>query len=78
MLKDRPKLNYRGVDIPAHATIKEVARSGIMPETALRRMRACGDLPGIQVGNRLYVNVARLLEKLDEQSTTQPTQAARG
>lgn len=71
MLKDRPKIEYCGARIPSFATINETARAGIMPETALRRMRACGELPGILVGTRFYVNTAMLIEKLDAQSAVQ-------
>ncbi len=78
MLKDRPTIEYCGVKLPNFATINETARAGIMPETALRRLRACEELPGILVGTRFYVNVVKLLEKLDAQSATQPMQASRG
>lgn len=76
MLKDRPIIEYCGARIPSFATINETARAGIMPETALRRMRACGELPGILVGTRFYINTARLLEMLDAQSAAQPAQTA--
>ena len=52
--------------IPRMMTIRETARTGILPETALRRLAAENRLPALQVGNRLLVNYDRLVQMLDE------------
>lgn len=71
MLSKRPTVDYRGIQIPNFATIRELSRAGVLSETALRRLHAQGQLPGIFVGNRFYANTAMLIEKLDIQSATQ-------
>lgn len=52
--------------IPKMLTIRETARTGILPETALRRLAAENRLPALKVGNRLLVNYDRLVQMLDE------------
>lgn len=47
-------------------TIRETAKTGISPETALRRLAAENRLPALKVGNRLLVNYDRLVQMLDE------------
>lgn len=47
-------------------TIRETAKTGILPETALRRLAAENRLPALKVGNRLLVNYDRLVQMLDE------------
>ena len=51
--------------IPRMLTIREVAKTGILPETALRRLAAEGRLPALKVGNRLLVNYDALIEQLN-------------
>ena len=46
-------------------TIRETARTGILPETALRRLAAENRLPALKVGNRLLVNFDLLVEQLN-------------
>lgn len=45
-------------------TIREAAKHGPLSEYALRMLRARGELPGVQVGNRFLVNYELLVEKL--------------
>lgn len=45
---------------PKMLTIRQVAKMGILSETALRTMAKEGRLPGILVGNRLYINFDQL------------------
>lgn len=45
---------------PRMLTIKQTAATGILSETALRTMAQEGRLPGVLVGNRLYINFDRL------------------
>lgn len=52
--------------IPRMMTIRETAKTGIFPETALRRLAAENRLPALKVGNRLLVNYDRLVQMLDE------------
>ena len=47
-------------------TIPAAAAAGVLPESALRRLKAEGRLPGVQVGNRFYVNLRRLEELVDQ------------
>lgn len=50
---------------PKMLTIKQVAATGVLSETALRTMAKEGRLPGILVGNRLYINFDRLCTMLN-------------
>lgn len=52
--------------IPQMLTIRETAKTGILPETALRRLAAEGRLPCIYVGRKALVNFDRLVQMLDE------------
>lgn len=51
--------------IPQMLTIRETAKTGILPETALRRLAAEDRLPALKVGNRLLVNLDLLIEQLN-------------
>lgn len=46
-------------------TIRQVAATGLLPETALRRLAAEDRLPALKVGNRLLVNFDALVEQLN-------------
>lgn len=52
--------------IPTMLSIRETAKTGILPETALRRLAAEGRLPCIYVGRKALVNFDRLVQMLDE------------
>lgn len=50
--------------IPNMMTIREVARTGILTESVLRRMDKQGKLPCIKVGNRCLINFDALVKQL--------------
>ena len=50
---------------PRMMTIREVARTGILPEHALRQLVKQGKVPHIMSGNRAFINYDRLLEMLE-------------
>jgi hypothetical protein len=49
---------------PKMMTVREVARTGLLPEHALRLMLKAGRLPAIQVGNKALINFNKLVEQL--------------
>lgn len=51
--------------IPRMLTIRQVAATGLLPETALRRLAAEDRLPALKVGNRLLINLDLLIEQLN-------------
>lgn len=53
------------VRIPRMLTIRQVAATGLLPETALRRLAAEDRLPALKVGNRLLINLDLLIEQLN-------------
>ena len=57
--------------IPKMLTIRETVRTGILPETALRRLAAENRLPALKVGNRLLVNFDMLVEQLNGLGATE-------
>lgn len=50
---------------PKMLTIKETARTGILPEYALRTLVKQGKIPGIQVGTKFLINYDRLCDWLN-------------
>ena len=57
--------------IPKMLTIRETARTGILPGTALRRLAAEGWLPCIYVGRKALVNFDALVEQLNGLAVTE-------
>lgn len=53
---------------PKMLTIRETARTGILPEHALRRLLKTGKLPAIYVGNRALINYDKLCDQLSSLS----------
>ena len=51
--------------IPRMLTIRQVAATGLLPETALRRLAAEDRLPALKVGNRLLINLDMLIVQLN-------------
>ena len=49
---------------PTMLTIREIARTGILPEHALRLLLKAGKLPVIYVGKKALINYDRLCEQL--------------
>lgn len=51
-------------NLPKMMTIREVAKTGLLPEHALRLMWKQGKLPGITVGNKALINFDALVDQL--------------
>lgn len=51
-------------NIPRMMTIREVAKTGLLSEYALRLMYKQGKLPCITVGNKALINFDALVEQL--------------
>ena len=51
---------------PRMMTIREVAKTGVLSENALRMMIRDGRAPCIMIGNRALVNFDRLCKILEE------------
>lgn len=51
---------------PRMMTIREVAKTGLLPENALRTMVKDGRAPHIMVGNKALVNFTKLVQMLEE------------
>ncbi len=49
---------------PKMLTIREIARTGLLPEHALRLLLKAGKLPAIYVGKKALINYERLCEQL--------------
>lgn len=52
-------------------TIRQTAKTKVLPEYTLRLMEKQGRLPGVRSGNRFLVNVPLLIEQLDRESMAQ-------
>jgi excisionase family DNA binding protein len=55
---------YMTENVPRMMTVRQVARTGLLPEHALRLMLKAGKLPAIFVGNKVLINYDRLCEQL--------------
>lgn len=55
-------------ECPKFLTIRETAKTGVLPEHRLRLMEKEGALPGLRAGNKFLVNYNVLLEFLDSES----------
>lgn len=53
---------------PRFMTIRQTAKTGILPENRLRQMQHQGKLPGIYSGNKFLVNADLLLQLLERES----------
>lgn len=53
---------------PRFMTIRQTAKTGILPENRLRQMQHQGKLPGIYSGNKFLVNAELLLQLLERES----------
>ena len=57
-----------GKELPRLKTIRQIAKSGIMPENALRQAIKKGTIPVFYAGSRAYVNEVVLLEILNKRT----------
>jgi len=53
-------------EAPRMLTIRETARTGILPESALRTMVKDGRAPHIMVGCKALINYDKLVQMLEE------------
>lgn len=53
---------------PVFMTIRQVAKTGIVPEAFLRRMERNGVLPCVYSGRKCLINYPMLVERLNELS----------
>ncbi len=51
---------------PRMMTIREIAKTGLLPENALRTMVKDGRAPHIKVGTKALINYDRLVQLLEE------------
>ena len=51
--------------VPRMMTIREIAKTGLLPENALRTMVKDGRAPHIMVGNKAMINYDKLIEILE-------------
>lgn len=63
---------------PKMLTVREVARTGILPEHALRLLLKAGKLPAIYVGKKALINYDKLCEQLSELSGADLTERRYG
>ena len=66
MEKMNESTNHEAIKAPRMLTIRETARTGILPEKALRQMVKTGTCPHIMVGTKALVNYDRLVQMLEE------------
>lgn len=53
------------IEKPKMMTIREIAKTGILPEHALRLMLKAGQLPAIYIGKKALINYDKLCEQLN-------------
>ena len=59
---------------PTMMTIREIARTGLLPEHALRIMLKAGQLPAIYIGKKALINYDKLCDILRNLETAKPEQ----
>ena len=52
--------------IPTMMTIPEIARTGLLPEHALRVMVKTGEIPAVYSGTKAFINYDNLVAKLSK------------
>lgn len=52
--------------VPRMMTIRQAAATGILPEHAIRQLVKEGKIPHIKCGNRVLINLDKLVEQLQE------------
>ena len=50
---------------PKFMTVKQIAKTGLLPETALRRMLKAGQLPAVYSGRKALINYSMLCSYLN-------------
>ena len=52
------------INIPKMMTIRQIARTGLLPENALRVMVKNGEIPAVYSGTKAFINFENLCLKL--------------
>ena len=58
-------MTYETNSLPRMRTIREVAKTGLLPEYCLRLMEKQGKLPCVYSGRKCLVNLDKLIEQLN-------------
>lgn len=59
-------------NIPKMMTIPEIARTGLLPEHALRVMVKRGEIPAVYSGAKAFINYDNLIAKLSQMGSVEP------
>lgn len=51
--------------LPKMMTVRQVAATGILPETAIRRLLKQGKIPAVYSGTKAFINFDKLCEMLN-------------
>ena len=54
------------INIPRLMTIPQIAKTGLLPEHALRAMVRQGEIPAIYSGSKAFINFDNLCKKLEQ------------
>lgn len=54
------------VATPRMMTIRQIAKTGVLPENAIRQMVRNGTIPYIKCGNKALINYDKLIKMLDD------------
>ena len=60
------KITNATTNAPKMLTIRQTAKTGILPENALRQMVKNGTAPFIMCGNKALINYNKLVQMLEE------------
>ncbi|MDR1320941.1 MAG: hypothetical protein LBK56_05895 [Gracilibacteraceae bacterium] len=61
----RPEMTVENrPEVPEMISIRQAAKRGVLPERALRRFVATGQIPTVRSGRTAYINYDLLLEQL--------------
>ncbi|MCK9348178.1 MAG: hypothetical protein PHO72_10965 [Sphaerochaeta sp.] len=57
---------------PRMMTIREIARTGLLSDHALRRLLKAGQLPAVYIGKKALINYDKLVAQLDSLESDVP------
>ncbi len=60
----------KDITIPKMMTVREVARTGVLPENAIRTMLKNKTIPAVYAGNKALINFDRLCDYLNSLSAS--------
>jgi len=52
--------------MPSMMTIRQIAKTGVLPQSALRRLVSQNAIPYIKIGNRVMINYDLLIDYLSK------------